>query len=305
MSSFFRPHRAGLAVLLVACALTRAGVSRAEDSKKAQCAAAYEKSQELRAAGSLKAANENLVVCAQEFCPAFVQTDCAQWLTEVQRELPTIVFVAKDKSGEDTSAVAVSMDGAELMKQLDGKAIIIDPGPHTFRFELEGAEPVEQQVVIRQGQKDRVIAVSFGPAGADGPGESPYAGAKGPAAADAGESTTGPGPLRPYAYIAGGVGAAGIIGFAVLGAIGKAEENDLRDSGCSPNCSRSDTDAIKTKYIVADVLLGVGIAGLGTGVALFFLSQPKHEEPKDTARGLKFDVRAAPGAAFATVDGRF
>lgn len=304
MSSFFRPHRAGLVVLLVAFALTRAGISHAEDSKKAQCAAAYEKSQELRAAGSLKAANESLVVCAQEFCPAFVQTDCAQWLTEVQRELPTIVFVAKDKAGEDTSAVAVSMDGAELMKQLDGKAVIIDPGPHAFRFEFEGAEPVEQQVVIRQGQKDRVIAVSFAPPGADTPGESPYAGAKGQAAADAGQSN-GPGPLRMYAYIAGGVGAAGIIGFAVLGAIGKAEENDLRDSGCSPNCSRSDTDAIKTKYIVADVLLGVGIAGLGTGVALFFLSQPKKEEPKDTARGLKFDVRAAPGAAFATVDGRF
>jgi hypothetical protein len=304
MSSFFRLHRGGLVVLLVAFALTRAGVSHAEDSKKAQCAAAYEKSQELRAAGSLKAANESLVVCAQEFCPAFVQTDCAQWLTEVQRELPTIVFVAKDKTGEDTSAVAVSMDGAELMKQLDGKAIIIDPGPHTFRFELEGAEPVEQQVVIRQGQKDRVIAVSFAPPGAEAPGDSPYAGAKAPAGADAGESN-GPGPLRTYAYIAGGVGAAGIIGFAVLGAIGKAEENDLRDSGCSPNCSRSDTDAIKTKYIVADVLLGVGIAGLGTGVALFFLSQPKKEEPKDTAGGLKFDVRAAPGAAFATVDGRF
>jgi hypothetical protein len=305
MSWFFRFQRVALVVLFVAVGLTGAGVSRAEDSKKAQCAAAYEKSQELRAAGSLKAANENLVVCAQNFCPAFVQTDCAQWLTEVQRELPTIVFVAKDKAGEDTSAVAVSMDGAELMKQLDGKAIIIDPGPHTFRFELEGAEPMEQQVVIRQGQKDRVIAVSFAPAGADVPGDSPYAAAKGAAPADAGEKTNGPGPLRPYAYIAGGVGAAGIIGFAVLGAIGKSAENDLRNQGCAPNCSKDETDAIKTKYIVADVLLGVGIAGIGTGVALFFLSQPKNSEPKDTARGLKFDVRGAPGAAYATIDGRF
>src|SRR5262245_11314517 len=233
MRSSFRRHRAGLVVVALALALlTRTGGSRAEDSKTAPCAACYEKSQEVRAAGSLKAANGSLVVCAQDFCPAFVQTDCAQWLTEVQRELPTIVFVAKDKAGEDTSAVAVSMDGAELMKQLDGKAVIVDPGPHTFRFEFEGAEPVEQQVVIRQGQKDRVIAVSFAPPGSDAPGESPYAAAKGAPVADAGKDTEGPGPLRTWAYVAGGVGAAGIIGFAVLGAIGKSDENDLRDSGC-------------------------------------------------------------------------
>jgi hypothetical protein len=305
MIRFLRLPRAALVVLFIALALTRTGVSRAEDSKKAQCAAAYEKSQELRAAGSLKAAHDALVVCAQDFCPAFVQTDCAQWLTEVQRELPTIVVVAKDKAGEDTSAVTVSMDGAELMKTLDGKAVIIDPGPHTFHFELEGADPIEQQVVIRQGQKDRVIAVSFAPAGADAPSESPYANAKAQAPADSGKASNGPGPLRPYAYIAGGVGLASIIGFAVVGAIGKADENALRDSGCSPNCSKDETDAIKTKYIVADVLLGVGIAGIGTGVALFFLSQPKNDAPKDTARGLKFDVKAAPGAAFATIDGRF
>jgi hypothetical protein len=244
-----------------------------------------------------------LVICAQDFCPGFVQTDCAQWLTEVQRELPTYVVVAKDKAGEDTTHVSVTVDEQEIAKELDGKAVAIDPGPHKFHFELEGADPVDQQIVIRQGQKDRVIAVSFAPAGSDAPGESPYA-APANAKGDTGPTArTGPGPLRPYAYIAGGVGAAGLLGFAIVGGIGKGEESDLRDKHCAPNCSRSDTDAIKTKYIVADVLLGVGIAGLGAGVALFFLSQPKQEEPAQT--GLHFDVKGAPGAAFATVDGRF
>jgi hypothetical protein len=302
MIGSFLPRRLGLVALLVTLVLLGAGSARAEDSKKAQCAAAYEKSQELRAAGSLKAAHDMLVVCAQDFCPGFVQSDCAQWLTEVQRDLPTIVVVAKDKSGEDTTAVHVTMDGADFMKELDGKAVGLDPGPHAFRFELDGADPIEQQIVIRQGQKDRVIAVSFAPAASEAPGDSPYAGAK----PEEGRATTatGAGPLRPYAYIAGGVGAAGIIGFAVLGGIGKGQESDLRKN-CAPNCSRSDTDSIKTKYIVADVLLGVGIAGLGTGVALFFLSQPKKDQAPEAAGKLHFDVRGAPGAAFATVDGRF
>jgi hypothetical protein len=166
----------------------------------------------------------------------------------------------------------------------------------------EQIRPAQEGAVRRRRATHHDV---IAPAGADVPGDSPYAAAKGAAPADAGEKTNGPGPLRPYAYIAGGVGAAGIIGFAVLGAIGKSAENDLRNQGCAPNCSKDETDAIKTKYIVADVLLGVGIASIGTGVALFFLSQPKNSEPKDTAGGLKFDVRGAPGAAYATIDGRF
>jgi len=305
MTCFLAWRRAGVLALVMLSFLTGARVAAAEESKKAQCASAYEKSQELRAAGNLKAAHDMLVVCAQDFCPAFVQSDCAQWLTEVSRDLPTIVVVAKDKAGEDTTAVAVTMDGAELMKQLDGKAVNIDPGPHAFKFELEGADPIEQQIVIRQGQKDRVIAVSFAPATSETPTESPYGGTRNTSVADTGEVSRGPGPLRPYAYIAGGVGAASVIGFAVLGGIAKGQENDLRSKNCAPNCSRSETDDIKTKYVVADVLLGVGIAGIGTGVALFFLSQPKKGPAPDAAGKLHFDVGAAPGTALATLRGAF
>jgi hypothetical protein len=301
MPSFLSVRRATVLGLLVPSLL--AGAVRAEDSKKAQCASAYEKSQELRAAGSLKSAHDMLVQCAQDYCPSFVQSDCAQWLTEVSRDLPTIVVVAKDKSGEDTTAVTVTMDGAPFLSQLDGKAVSVDPGPHTFRFELADVDPIEQQIVIRQGQKDRVVAVSFAPAASEAVGPSPYATAAKGEGAPEGADRMGPGPLRLYSYIAGGIGAAGLIGFAVVGGIGKAQENDLRDQHCAPNCSKSDTDAIKTKYIVADVLLGVGIAGVGTGVTLFFLSQPK-KEPPQTGK-LRFDVRAAPGAAMATVGGKF
>src|SRR5204863_1856230 len=151
---------------------------------------------------------------AQNACPAFVQSDCAQWLTEVQRELPTIVVVAKDKSGEDTVAVSVFLDDQALLTQLDGKAVAIDPGVHKLRFELEGAEPIAQQIVIRQGQKDRVVPVSFAPAGSDLPQASPYGAA---APKDQSSAAGKPGPLRIYAYAAGGVGAAGLIAFTVFG----------------------------------------------------------------------------------------
>src|ERR1700753_2061121 len=117
MPSFLAFRRASLLALLMVSLALFGRAARAEDSKKAQCASAYEKSQELRAAGSLKAAHDMLVVCAQDFCPGFVQSDCAQWLTEVQRDLPTIVVVAKDKAGEHTPGGGRVLGGDEVRRQ--------------------------------------------------------------------------------------------------------------------------------------------------------------------------------------------
>jgi hypothetical protein len=138
MSFSLRPVVA-LSSLAALLAITTPRTARAEDPKKAECAAAYEKSQEQRASGKLREARESLVVCSQAVCPAFVQSDCVQWLTEVQHDMPTVVISAKDKNGEDTVAVHVTLDGEVLMQQLDGTATPINPGMHKFRFELEGA----------------------------------------------------------------------------------------------------------------------------------------------------------------------
>src|ERR1043165_637221 len=91
----------------ILCVLALASPARADDSKKAECASAYEKSQEFRTQNKLQKAQELLVVCADTSCPTFVQTDCAQWLTEVQKDMPTIIISAKDKDGADVTAVKV------------------------------------------------------------------------------------------------------------------------------------------------------------------------------------------------------
>jgi hypothetical protein len=105
--------------------------------------------------------------------------------------------------------------------------------------------------------------------------------------------------------VAGGVGAAGVLGFVVFGAMGHSKQSDL-DNSCGPThtCSKSDVDSIKTKYLLADISLGVGIAGLGAGVALFILSQPKSSAPAEDA-STHFDVQARSGGAVATVSGKF
>lgn len=55
------------------------------------------------------------------------------------------------------------VDDVRVRERLDAVAIALDPGPHVLRFEMGGAHPVEQQVVLRAGEKERRIAVAFPP----------------------------------------------------------------------------------------------------------------------------------------------
>jgi hypothetical protein len=309
MSDSLPSVRTALALLGALSLGLTSRTAKAEDSKKAECASAYERSQELRQSGKLRKAGEALVLCAQEVCPAFVRTDCVQWLTEVTHETPTVVFSVKDTKGEDIAAVHVTVDDEEVASELDGKSVAVDPGTHKFQFEIEGSPKIVQEVLIRQAEKDRVINVSFAPRAADVPEVSPYGDVskdvgKEPAPAPASGK---PGPLRPYAFVAGGVGVAGIIGFVALGAVGHSKENELNGT-CGPThtCAQSDVDGIKTDYLLADVSLGLGIAGLGAGVALFFLSQPKADPAKtDDVALMHFGVKTSRNGALGTISGRF
>ncbi|HEX7669410.1 MAG TPA: hypothetical protein VF395_07505, partial [Polyangiaceae bacterium] len=91
MSDSLPSVRTAIALLGALALGLSCGTAKADDAKKAECASAYERSQELRQSGKLRKAGEALVLCTQEVCPAFVRTDCAQWLTEVTQETPTVV----------------------------------------------------------------------------------------------------------------------------------------------------------------------------------------------------------------------
>jgi hypothetical protein len=72
----------------------------------------------------------------------------------------------------------------------------------------------------------------------------------------------------------GGLGLAGIGTFAYFGLSGKAEENTLRGkTGCAPSCTPEETDPVRTKFLIANVSLGVGIVALGAATIIAFLHQ--------------------------------
>jgi hypothetical protein len=273
---------------------------------KAECAEAYESAQESRASGSLRKTQERLEFCAQTECPSFVQRDCARWLTEVQRELPSVRITARDWGDDDDAAFRVTLDGQPLTPAATKAPISLDPGRHEFVFERPGREPVTRTILAQQGIQGRVLLVDFEPTPtAEGmPG-------------DTGEPG-GPN-LRPYAYAAWALGAVGLGTFAILGTVGRSDKQALKDDcpffgeTADPSrgvCTQQHVDerqsSLDRTFLFADIGLVTGLIGVAGGTALFLLAPGGSKKDTDDAgAALRLDMGVLRGGASATLQGRF
>jgi hypothetical protein len=92
-------------------------------------------------------------------------------------------------------------------------------------------------------------------------------------------------PMRTWAYVAGGIGAAGIATFALFGALAHSAYDDLQATCGTGPCPPSKADEIssgKSKQTIANVGLAVGIVGAAAGTTLFVLSL-KRGSPSSSA----------------------
>ncbi|MBX3190682.1 MAG: hypothetical protein KF819_27025 [Labilithrix sp.] len=250
-------RRRGFVSALALCASLLAAQSAGADEKQA-CVAASEKAQQLRNAGKLGEAREQLAICGRSACPRLVQQDCTTWMSEVLAILPSIVPGARDRKGRDIVEVKVFVDGKMVTETLDGKPIAVDPGVHTFRFETRSAPPIEEQVVVRQNEKNRILTVTFATPGDAG------------GARVTTDATRDPAPPIA-AYVVGGVGLVGLGVGAAIGVTASSDASDIRDSGCAPRCDVAEVDAIQSRYTIAGVTAGIGGALLVAGVVMLIL----------------------------------
>ncbi len=244
-----------------------------------ECAQAYEKAQVERKAGHFTVAIESLRECAGQECPAFVRKDCIQWMAETESTQPTVVFSVR-RNGADMTTVEIACDGRVLTRSSDGKSVALDPGVHDFAFGVPGEAAVHRQIVIRQGERDRIVEIELDKPSlaALSPGAAARKSVLPDVAAAAGASSrVGGGSSmsgrRILAYSLAGLGTLGVSGFAAVGLWGYSQKRDFERS-CAPFCSSSQVESVRTKYIVADACLGVGVVSLGLA-AYLFLSEGK------------------------------
>ena len=291
----------GVALLMV----TWAGVASAQDESpnKATCAQAYESAQESRASGHLQETRQRLSFCARSECPSFVQKDCARWLEEVDKELPSVVLTAVGLDREAAAKVTIKLDGRLISGALSGGPISLDPGRHELVLQRPGESPITRTIMAQQGVQNRSVVVQF-----DDTGDVSGGGLEQDKAPNAWA------PLRPYSYVAWGVGAVGLGVFAVMGTLGRADARELREDCpeftddpllvvpgrvCEQSFIDDRKSSYQSKFIVADVGLITGIIGAAAGTALFIMSQagptPANVDAElSAAKGLHFDVSATP-----------
>jgi hypothetical protein len=267
--------RAGLACAALVTVLPSRFAGAAPDAEG--CAMSYERAQEHRRRGAFVEARARLVSCSNPSCPAFVIKDCQHWLEEIEVALPTVVLAAR--SGErDLDEVTVLSDGRLLTERLTGRAIALNPGKHALTFSAPGVVPRVLDVVIAEGQKNRLIVAELAalkPAVAAAPA------ARAESAASLGNvgASAAVAPAhhaqhardafwRPATMALLATGAIGVGTFAGFGLSGYRDESHLREQ-CAPQCVPEAVSDISRKYLIADVGLAVGVVALGLAGYLY------------------------------------
>jgi hypothetical protein len=272
-----------LGILLCVSAVAR-GAHADDAADKAACLDAASKGQRLRDAHKFVGARDQLRVCARAQCPAVVQSDCANWLEAVEKALPTVVVTAKNGAGADLIDVKVTADGEPFAARLDGQAVAIDPGPHTFRFEAADGTRVDQQVVVREGSQSQPITVVLGAPPAPVAPAAPTAPTASPAPA--------PPPASPFPWKTVGwvVGGAGVLGLGIGAVGGLLAIGDKNSAHCNSNNVCTDGGPLKDASgaaTLADVGFVAGGLLLAGGVALIVLGPDGPKEGGASGAGVK------------------
>jgi hypothetical protein len=225
------------------------------------CFAAASQGQKFEKSGKLLEAQLQYAECAKAECPAEVTSTCTGFLRRAEDATPSLLIDLKGADGKEVPNAAegtISVDAADMpFAQGSSKPLRVNPGPHKIRVAV-GAFQETQTVMVREHEKGRVIRFV--------------------------ERTEAPRPIvSPKAsgipggaLVAGGVGAVGLGVFAVFGILGITERSD---AGCDAGCVASDYDRIQTKFLVADVALGVGIAGVVVAGAFLLFGKRGEELP--------------------------
>jgi len=257
------------------------------------CIESAEKAQKLRHDKKLTEARPELITCSRDLCPQQIRTDCTKWLADVDNSMSTVVVRARDADGHDVMDVKVYVDGQLLTPRLQGTSVAVDPGPHKFRYELPSGKSVEDDVLIAEGEKDRVLRVNL-------PTDT---GVPVPVTPEKPASGGGPGPVP---WIIGGVGLASLIGFAIIEAPIQSNYSNLKNTcGQTPaGCTDDQKSSVTSLYAPAGILLGVGIVGVAVSATWLIVSAVTgHKAP--AAAGMLTVTPLPGGGAAAGLAGSF
>lgn len=193
----------------------------------------------------------------------------------------------------------VTVDGKPIPAAAVGVRRATDPGERTIKAAAHGFYPKEQTVILGEGAEQTVRfeleAMPPEEVAAETPSEdeatpSERTQAAAPPAAPASDDT--------LAYVALGVGGAGLVAWGVSGAFFLKEHSTLKRECTNDEClpdQQQHKDRYETLGWISGASLAVGIAGVAAGVSLLLLNEPSTEQAQAST------VRVAPYFAGSSV----
>lgn len=223
--------------------------------------------------------------------------------------VPRLSYLKMQPSPGAPPGLRVRVDGVELGEGSFGVALPMDPGAHELTLiPAEGGPGQQRSFTLREGEhRDLPIQLtdsdaSSAPPTADEP--------------QLGEPFAARNPQQKWAYVAGSVGAAGVV-FGVVTGIVALNKKSTADANCSDRyrvCNQAGVDANesgKTFGTLSALGVGVGVMGLAAGAYLWLTApQPPPKAAHSSIplrRGLRLspEVACSSGTGFLSVAGSF
>ncbi len=274
--------KSALSCLLIACGLCGAAPAFA-DAK--QCVAQNNDGAQKRDEHHLLAAREAYRACVAETeCPDMVRSECDSAVADLKTAVPTLLVAVVDELHHDLAGATLTLDGQPVA--LDGSALEVDPGPHELGA-TRGELSKKLQIIAIESDLNRRVEIVLQAPHTDVEFAVPQTGA-----------SASPRRSKLPAYLLGGVAVLGAASFSYFALSGHSELAGTLDH-CKPYCPADEVRSVRTKYLLADISLGVSLVSLG-GAGYWLLSTPK-EAPKTSSRSFSVALAARPGGAGLTL----
>ena len=226
-------------------------------------------------------------------------------LSKLKPTVPTLTLVLPASAPAGTT---VLRNGETLGSAALGLPLPVDPGRYEIVTRAPGVSDRKTSVTLELGDAKR-LELEPGTAAAQPivqavPPPPPPEGADKKASAEpASEKSSGSG-RRTAAYVAGGIGIAGVVVGSVTGILVLGKKQTVNDNCPNHDCNDPGYEAAtsaQTLGLVSTISFGVGIAGLATGAVLLLTGS----EPAKSARTWQPVLTASDGTYGGGLVGRW
>jgi hypothetical protein len=232
--------------------------------------------------------------------PKYAQTAQAA-RDEVQKLRARVAMVTVQVPESAGAEAKLSVAGKEVARDSWGKPMPVTPGSVEIVLTTSQGTTERKMVDVKGGGEATVSLEPAAPAAPTGPVQ--------PAVpTEPTEEGGGLGTKATIGIVVGAVGVAGMLSFAIFGGLTSGEYSTLQDRCPDNNCPPSQTadgDTGRTYQTVANVSLGIGIAGIaaGAGLIIWDLAAGGDAEPEGQPQSTTPEVAVGPGSI--VVHGRF